>query len=60
MQPFVQSTDLLGLSFLLIALAGAGIAGASKGKRPVEDPRDYLAGGSLLVAILGLVFVLAE
>ena len=41
-------------------LAGAVVAGASQGKRLEEETSEYLAGGSLLVAILGLVFVLAE
>ena len=60
MLPHVQITDVLGLGFLIIALAVAGIAGASKGKRLAEETSEYLAGGALLVAILGFVFVLAE
>ena len=60
MPPFLQSTDVLGLGFLIVALAGAVIAGASQGKRLEEETSEYLAGGSLLMAILGLVFVLAE
>ncbi len=60
MPPFVQSTDWLGLGFLVLALAGVALAGMGRDKRAAEDPREYLAGGSLLVAILGLVFVLAE
>lgn len=60
MLPSVQSTDLLGLGCLIIALAGAAIAGASKGKRLAEETGEYLAGGAVLIAILGFVFVLAE
>lgn len=60
MLPSVQTTDLLGLGFLIIGLVGAGIASASRSTRFAEEPREELAGGALLVAILGLAFVLAE
>lgn len=60
MLPVVQSTDVLGLGFLLFALAAAAVAGASRGQRLADDTGEYLAGGALLMAILGLVFVLAE
>ncbi|WP_447695057.1 hypothetical protein [Methylobacterium sp. A52T] len=53
-------TDLLGLAFLILGLVGAGIASASQTARFAEEPREELAGGALLVAILGLAFVLAE
>ncbi len=54
MLPSVQTTDLMGLGFLMIGLVGAGIASAG------QSPREELAGGSLLMAILGFTFVLAE
>lgn len=60
MLPSVQITDLLGLGCLILALAVAGLAGAAAGRRLTEDSSEYLAGGALLIAILGLVFVLAE
>lgn len=60
MLPSVQMTDLLGLGFLILGLVGAGIASASRSARFAEEPREELAGGALLVAILGLAFVLAE
>ncbi|MGU3663848.1 hypothetical protein ACLBX9_06635 [Methylobacterium sp. A49B] len=60
MLPTVQTTDLLGLGFLIIGLVGAGVARASWLPRFAEEPREELAGGALLVAILGLAFVLAE
>ncbi|WP_342166445.1 hypothetical protein [Methylobacterium sp. SD21] len=60
MLPPVQITDLLGLGCLILALAVAGLAGVGAGRRLTEDSREYLAGGALLVAILGLVFVFAE
>ena len=60
MLPLVQSTDMLGLGFLLVALAGACVAGAGRGKRLADDTREDLAGGALLVAILGFAFVIAE
>ncbi|WP_182179601.1 hypothetical protein [Methylobacterium radiotolerans] len=60
MLPSVHMTDLLGLGFLIIGLVGAGIASANRSTRFAEEPREELAGGALLVAILGLAFVLAE
>lgn len=60
MLPTVQSTDLLGFGFLIIGLIGAGIASASRSSRFAEGPREELAGGAVLLAILGLAFVLAE
>lgn len=60
MLPPVQTSDLLGLGFLIIGLVGASIASVSRSSRFAEDPREELAGGALLVAILGLAFVLAE
>ena len=60
MLPSVQITDLLGLGFLILGLVGAGVASASRSPRFAEEPREELAGGALLEAILGLAFVLAE
>jgi hypothetical protein len=60
MLPFVQTTDLLGLGFLLIGLAAAAWATAGRSPRIREEPREDIAGGALLVAILGLAVVLAE
>lgn len=60
MLPSVQITDLLGLGFLILGLVGAGVASASRSPHFAEEPREELAGGALLVAILGLAFVLAE
>jgi hypothetical protein len=58
MLPSAQSTDLLGLGFLTAALIVA--SAASRAKHLVEETGENLAGGALLLAILGLIFVLAE
>jgi hypothetical protein len=56
----VQTTDLIGLGFLIVGLVVAGFASASRSSRLAEAPREELAGGALLVAILGFAVVLAE
>jgi hypothetical protein len=58
MLPSAHSTDLLGLGFLIAALIVASLA--SRAKRLAEETGENLSGGALLLAILGLIFVLAE
>lgn len=58
MLPSAHSTDLLGFGFLTAALIAASVA--SRAKRLAEETGENLSGGALLLAILGLIFVLAE
>jgi hypothetical protein len=60
MLPSVQISDWLGLAFLIVGLVAAGFASISRSPRLREEPREDIAGGALLVAILGLAVVLAE
>lgn len=56
----VQFSDLMGLTALLIALAVVGFVNLATRSRLSDEERELLAGGSVLLAILGIVFVLSE
>lgn len=56
----VHFSDLMGLTALLIALAVAAFVNVATRPALSEEERELLAGGSLLLAILGIVFVLSE
>ncbi len=58
MLPSADNTDLLGLGFLIAALFAASVA--TRVTRLAEEPGEELAGGALMLARLGLIFVLAE
>ncbi|WP_336487591.1 hypothetical protein [Methylobacterium nigriterrae] len=60
MPEHAQFTDLMGLACLVFALTVACLANTGKIPRLGGEARELLAGGSVLLAILGTVFVLSE
>ncbi|GEP04443.1 hypothetical protein [Methylobacterium oxalidis] len=56
----VQFTDLMGVTVIACALIVACLANTSRVPRLSEEEQELLAGGSLLLAILGTIFVASE
>ncbi|MEA1835196.1 hypothetical protein U8607_24215 [Methylobacterium durans] len=56
----VQFTDLMGVAIIALALIAACLANARWISRMSEEEKELLAGGSLLLAILGTIFVASE
>ena len=60
MAMIVTVVDVIGLVFLGLALAVALVANTRLIPALSAEERELLAGGSLCIAMLGMVFVIAE
>lgn len=56
----VQFTDVMGVAVIALALVAACLANTRWIPRISEEEQELLAGGSLLLAILGTIFVASE